>query len=455
MVASIECRFMAVQTPPIETQDFDVVGVGVGPANLALVTAMLDAREAGARGPRAIFLERAPAFAWHPGALLPGSRVQVPFLKDLATLRNPRSRYSFLNYLFEAGRLEEFVNLRELFPERDEFGAYMQWVAAQAGSLIRYASPVVELRPVAGIDGRLDRIAAVVQAADGSTRTYTGRAVVIAVGRRPAWPAGVGRDEAHRIVHTSSLLAHAESDDWKRDVAPRVLVVGSGQSAIEAACFVLTRWPRAHVELCHRSVALKAMDDNPFVNQSFFGQSVPAFHAMTDAARGRAIDGVSHANFGVAERQLLDELYRRHYAGVRTGAPRVTFLSGHELVRGETDGVVVNVVARCVLSGRAVERTVDRVVLGTGYEDEIPALVETLDPWLQRDGAGRLLADADYRLKTVETMTAAVFLQGTGQQQYGPGEPTLSIRAVRAGVLLAGLKRALAASHPAPLEQEA
>ena len=42
---------------------------------------------------------------------LDGATMQVSFLKDLVTLRNPRSAFTFVNYLHSVGRLDEFINL--------------------------------------------------------------------------------------------------------------------------------------------------------------------------------------------------------------------------------------------------------------------------------------------------------------------------------------------------------
>jgi L-ornithine N5-oxygenase len=57
--------------------------------------------------------------------------MQVTFLKDLATIRNPTSRFSFLAYLRERGRLLDFINHKSLFPSRVEVHDYLEWAAAQ------------------------------------------------------------------------------------------------------------------------------------------------------------------------------------------------------------------------------------------------------------------------------------------------------------------------------------
>ena len=64
--------------------------------------------------------------------LLEQAHMQVSFLKDLATLRNPTSRFTFINYLHEKGRLQDFINLKTFFPSRHEFNDYLAWAASSS-----------------------------------------------------------------------------------------------------------------------------------------------------------------------------------------------------------------------------------------------------------------------------------------------------------------------------------
>ena len=67
----------------------DLVGVGIGPFNLGLaaLAAPLDLD--------AVFLDRADEFRWHPGMMLEGATIQVPFLADLVTMADPTSSQTF------------------------------------------------------------------------------------------------------------------------------------------------------------------------------------------------------------------------------------------------------------------------------------------------------------------------------------------------------------------------
>ncbi|MFD6073701.1 SidA/IucD/PvdA family monooxygenase, partial [Amycolatopsis lurida] len=109
---------------------YDVVGVGFGPSNLALAIAVTEHNTApGAETVTAHFLERQVRFGWHRGMLIDNATMQVSFLKDLATMRNPTSSFSFLSYLHSKDRLVDFINHKNLFPLRIEFHDYFEWAA--------------------------------------------------------------------------------------------------------------------------------------------------------------------------------------------------------------------------------------------------------------------------------------------------------------------------------------
>jgi L-ornithine N5-monooxygenase len=74
-------------TPPLhelpvveEREPVDLFGVGFGPTNIALAVAFQEEKPQ----QRAIFIDSRRSFAWHPALLLPASRMQISFLKDLA-----------------------------------------------------------------------------------------------------------------------------------------------------------------------------------------------------------------------------------------------------------------------------------------------------------------------------------------------------------------------------------
>ncbi len=96
----------------------DFAAVGVGPFNLGLACLTADLPDVDG-----VFFEQREGFDWHPGLLIPGATIQVPFLADLVTLADPTSRFSFLNYLKQTGRLYRFYIRENFYPLRAELEA--------------------------------------------------------------------------------------------------------------------------------------------------------------------------------------------------------------------------------------------------------------------------------------------------------------------------------------------
>src|SRR5690606_27284385 len=94
----------------------------------------------------AVFFEAGPAFSWHPGLMLDGVALQVPFLADLVTLADPASRFSFLNYLHAHDRLYRFYFYERFHVPRREYEAYCRWVAEQLPGC-RFSQRVLDVRP--------------------------------------------------------------------------------------------------------------------------------------------------------------------------------------------------------------------------------------------------------------------------------------------------------------------
>lgn len=121
----------------------DIVCIGFGPAALAIAVALNDAiaaKDPSLRTlrPKVRFIERQPSYQWHPGMLLEDSKMQITFMKDLATLRNPRSHFTFVNYLHNQQRLVQFTNLGTMLPKRLEYNDYMRWCASAFEDVVDY-----------------------------------------------------------------------------------------------------------------------------------------------------------------------------------------------------------------------------------------------------------------------------------------------------------------------------
>ncbi|URM89308.1 lysine N(6)-hydroxylase/L-ornithine N(5)-oxygenase family protein [Streptomyces sp. MRC013] len=415
----------------------DLVGVGFGPSNLAIALAL---DEAGATaGCDALFLERQPAFGWHTGMLLDEATMQVSFLKDLVTMRNPASPHSYLCYLRDRGRLAAFINQKSLFPLRTEFHDYLAWCAERVGHLVRYGAQVVDIRPVSGPDGTVDLLDVVVHR-DGAEEVHRTRNMVIAAGLQPWLPDGIERSD--RVWHTSELLHRLPGFE---SVAPRSLtVVGAGQSAAEAVAHLHGRFPEAEVRAVFGRYGYSPADDSPFANQIFDPDAVDEYYVAPEHVRRRLVDYHRNTNYAVVDLELIQDLYARSYREqVRGVQPRLIMMNVSRLASLSQEADAVRLVVEHLPTGKLTEFETDAVVFGTGYRPADPlALLGSLADQLKLDDQSRPRLDRDYRLVTTDRIRAGIYLQGPTEHTHGLASTLLSVTAVRAGEILAAVTAA-------------
>ncbi len=411
---------------------YDLVGIGFGPANLALA-ALMSEEGRGQERLESVFLERREGFAWHPDMLIEGTRIQLSFLKDLVTLRNPRSRFTFLTYLQEKGRLEDFVNLREFFPTRLEFNDYYQWVAAQVRDRVRYRREVVAVEPAAGASGRVEMLRVVARDLEsGEPEHFLTRNLVLATGGQPYVPDGVELDQ-RRVFHCRDFLGTIHSSFPERDAPYRFVVVGSGQSAAEIFQYLYTNYPRAQVTATLRRYAYKPADESQFVNEIFHGSTVDFLYNLPCDLRHSVIHEHYDTNYSAVDLALIREIYSALYERRIHGERGVEVRTLRELRKVRRRGEIV--VAE--FFNRADERMetieADGLVLATGYcRNRRPALLDHLAPYLVTDGDGGFRVARSYRVEALPAFGPRIFLQGFCEGTHGLSDTLLSVLPLRA-----------------------
>ncbi|CAK7568636.1 MAG: hypothetical protein SEPTF4163_006633 [Sporothrix epigloea] len=330
---------------PDELQD--LICVGFGPASLAIAVAVHDALEAGTLKtcPRILFLEKQHRFAWHAGMLLPGAKMQISFIKDLAMLRNPRSAFTFTNYLHRNGRLVEFTNLGTFLPARVEYEDYLRWCASSFDDSVIYGSEVVSVD--SGEDMRQQQQQQSVRppvstfrvvsknVATGTNHIYRARNVLLATGGKPFLPGCLPASHP-RVIH-SSQYAHLVPTILNNPQAPyRVAVVGAGQSAAEIFNNIQVLYPNSQTYLVMRSEFLRPSDDSPLyvsvqsdspqsstnrmssVNSIFNPEYIDSLYPKPANYRKNLLADARPTNYGVVRLELIEELYNRMYHQRRT-----------------------------------------------------------------------------------------------------------------------------------------
>ncbi|MEV8516493.1 lysine N(6)-hydroxylase/L-ornithine N(5)-oxygenase family protein [Dactylosporangium sp. NPDC051484] len=413
---------------------YDLVGVGFGPSNLALAIAVLEhnaeADEASAAG--AVFLERQPGFGWHRGMLIEDATMQVSFLKDLVTLRNPQSSFSFLCYLRERGRLIDFVNHKSLFPLRVEFHDYLEWAATRVDAMVRYGHEMTRVVPVIS-DGVVEAFDVEARDGTGAVTVFRTRNVVLAGGLSPALPPGV--TPSPRVWHSRDLLTKA--DQLAGADPSRFVVVGAGQSAAEVTAFLHERFPDAEVCGVLSRYGYSPADDSPFANRIFDPGAVDEFFDASAQVKAMLLAYHGNTNYSVVDTDLIEALYRRVYQEKVLGRQRLRLLNVTRLVAAADQGERVAVTLEAMLTGERTVLTADVLVCATGYHQADPfALLGDFAERCERDEHGRASVERDYRLRTDDGVRAGVYLQGGTEHTHGLSSSLLSNTATRCAEIL-------------------
>ncbi|GAA3781355.1 lysine N(6)-hydroxylase/L-ornithine N(5)-oxygenase family protein [Streptomyces chiangmaiensis] len=423
----------------------DLVGIGIGPFNLSLAALAHPLAELDTA-----FYEQRPGFDWHPGLLIDGATLQVPFLADLVTLADPASRWSFLNYLKTCDRLFPFYFAERFHIQRAEYDAYCRWVSGNLPGLhfghqvdaVRWnaADEVFEVDYTRlGPDG----------GAEALGRTHA-RNIVLGVGTEPYVPdplLPLVEAPGAPVIHAADYLRHRAAFL----AADHITVVGAGQSGAEVFLDLLRHRPlgRERIHWLARTEAFAPMEYSKLGLEHFTPDYTRYFHALAEPVRDRLVSAQWQLHKGIDADTIAaihDELYRRTLQG---GWPDAVLTPG---VRVRTAGRIAT--TRIELHLEHVQQntrsrlTTDAVVLATGYRERpLGRLLAGLDHCLSRDGSGRPRIDDQFRLILDPAVTGSVYVQNAELHTHGVGTPDLGLAAWRSATIL----NSLTGKEPYPL----
>ncbi|WP_404953218.1 lysine N(6)-hydroxylase/L-ornithine N(5)-oxygenase family protein [Streptomyces sp. 147326] len=411
-------------------REVGVLAIGAGPANLALAVAIEESGSA-ELADGTLLLEQSPDIKWQRDLLMPWARSQVSFLKDLVTLRNPSSRFTFLSFLHSQGRLDEFVNLGTFHPFRWEFSDYLQWVATSLERVqIRYDARAAQVDPVHEADGSVSGWKVRLTSGD----TIRCRDLVIGGGRDPRVPDVFTALPGDRLIHSAQYRTRIAQ--IPKDEPVRAVVVGGAQSAAEMFFALHENLPASRITMVVRSIGLQNYQTSKFVNELFFPSFVDEFYDSPPEVRAQLLDEMRFTNYAGLAPPFLDELYTMLYRQRALGPQRSEVRAMTEVVGARTEGGEVVLDLRDRLSGKIEPLRCDLVVLGTGFDARKPALVRDL---AARVGLDEVTVSRNYRVDLGESAWGAVYLQGVNEETHGIADSLISVLAHRSHDILTDL----------------
>lgn len=407
------------------TRVHDLVGVGIGPFNLSLAALADQNPELSV----ALFDEN-PEFCWHPGLLIEGTTLQVPFLADLVTMVDPTSRWSFLAYLKAHERLFPFYFTENFHISRREYSDYCRWVAESLPSCsFGYRVTAVHW----------DAVDEVYRVEAENVRTaqrhvVTAHNVVLGVGTTPSTPAPLTSLVGKEVFHSASYLDRLPSLREARDIT----VIGSGQSGSEVMLDLL-RGQEQHgwrLRWLTRSPAFAPMEYSKLGLEHFTPDYTQYFRTLSQETRDRALDRqwqLYKASSAETLAEIHDVLYQR---SIGDQPPDATLMPNVAVTGAQQHSLGIELTCHHVEQERTWQVDTERIVLATGFTTKRPECLGPLAELIDWDEHGRYQVNDDYQVALRGGVHGGLYVQNAEMHTHGVGAPDLGLGAHRAARIL-------------------
>ncbi|OEU96972.1 lysine N(6)-hydroxylase/L-ornithine N(5)-oxygenase family protein [Streptomyces oceani] len=422
-----------------------MAGVGIGPFNLSLA-ALAD----GVPELSTVLFDQSPEFSWHPGLLIEGATLQVPFLADLVSLTDPTSPWSFLSYLRARERLFPFYFAERFHIERAEYDAYCRWVSRG----LTVTGEQTDRRTGLRFGHRVDAVRwhterelfelDFTRLHQGTGETMAlGRAfarhVALGIGTAPYTPEAFGpleRDPAVPVVHSADYLPNRE----RLLAAGHVTVVGSGQSGAEVFLDLLRHRPagRERLHWVTRSPAFAPMEYSKLGLEHFTPDYARYFHGLPERTRDELLSGQGQLHKAIDHETLAAVHAELYHRALRTGWPDAVLTPALSVrAAGRLGPAQLELHLEHTEQHARSRLVTDAVVLATGYRERPQErLLAALEPYVHRDASGRPRVDERHRMVLDPCVTGSIHLQNAERHTHGVGAPDLGLAAHRSATIL-------------------
>ena len=410
---------------------FDLLGIGIGPFNLGLA-----ALSEPIDGFSCLFLDAKTEFDWHPGMLLSASRLQTPFMSDLVTMADPTSRYSYLNFAKQTGRLYPFYIRENFFLPRNEYNQYCQWVSKQLSNL-KFGFKVTQLDynagegiyHVTGVDRR-----------SSQSKTYLCRKLVLGTGTTPYVPDNCPLHDP-RVIHSASYV---QQKTYLQSQSA-ITVIGSGQSAAEIFYDLLQDIDTYGYQLnwMTRSPRFYPLEYTKLTLEMTSPDYVDYFHELSPEKRSRLIANQKSLYKGI-NAELINDIYDLLYQKRLVCDIQCQLLTNVALDKIETSGDKLTLKFNHLEQEYALEQQTGAVVLGTGYKYRLPEFIQGIKSQIEFDDRGQLAIQRDYGID----VRGDIFIQNAGLHTHGISSPDLGMGCYRNATIL----QAVLGYAPYPIE---
>ncbi|RPK06283.1 lysine N(6)-hydroxylase/L-ornithine N(5)-oxygenase family protein [Priestia endophytica] len=401
----------------------DAVIIGGGPYGLGLGVLAEEIENL-----EVLVFEREDSLEWHPGMLLDGTTLQDAFLADLVTLLNPKSPYTYLNYLHEHDRLHAFFFFEDFEVPRKEFSSYLKWAGSQLQTL-RLRHEVTDVLETG--DGYMVKVQ---NYESGEEETYETRHVVLGTGHEPNVPEFVHSLPSRDVFHTSRYLYR--KDEIKE--GDTVTIIGSGQSAAEIYYDLLQRKRDESFTLnwYTRSGGFFQMESAKMAQQLFSPDYIRYFRTLPVDKRKGTLDDLSKLRHGV-KGSLLESIYKELYhQSIDDKALHTTIMQTTSLEDIEEKEEGYTLTLHHTEKDELFQIHSDKVILATGYKPRIPDWLERFENKIVWEDEHVFKVDNHYRIVREEESKGHLYTLTNLEYSHGSGATNLSLSPYRNATIL-------------------
>lgn len=405
---------------------YDVIGIGIGPFNLGLAALLEPVEEVSA-----LFLDQSESFDWHPGLMLDNATLQVPFMADLVTMADPKSRFTFLNFLKETNRLYKFFIREDFFILRKEYNVYCQWVANQL--------PNCQFgKKVESITFNKEKELYQIEVLDKLTRkkeSYRSRKLVLGTGTQPYLPEFMKGKQFPNVIHTSEYLNNKPEILNSKSIA----IIGSGQSAAEIFQDLLPETQNGlYMSWFTRPDRFFPMEYSKLTLELTSPEYVDYFYGMSMEKRKNLLAKQPPLYKGI-NFDLINAIFDTLYEMSVDDAPLNVELRPNcqlDTIQELDDKSSYSLEFTHVQQEQSFTHISDFVIMATGYKYKAPEFLEGIEYLIKRIENGQYDVSRNY---TIDTKDESIFVQNAELHTHGFVTPDLGMGAYRNAIIIKAL----------------
>ena len=396
---------------------YDFAAIGIGPFNLGL--ACLTTPIEGLEG---IFLDKRESFDWHPGMMMENTTLQIPFLADLVTLADPTSKFSFLNYIKEQGRIYSFYIRENFLLLRKEYNQYCKWAISKLPNL-RFNTDV---QSVTYNDQMQCYEVHALCVTTGEDKVYRARKLVLGTGTSPHVPACCN-EVMGQAIHSAFYLNHKRKLQNKKSIT----VVGSGQSAAEIFYDLLQEIDVHGYELhwLTRSTRFFPLEYSKLTLEMTSPDYVDYFYNLPSGQRDQLVKDQQNLYKGIND-NLIADIYDLIYTKNLNHKVKVGLRTNTEVTQAAFDAGhnSFELIAHQHEVDQYFRHNTEGLVLATGYAYRLPGFIDGIQERIQWDAQGRYDVNRNY---SIDTQAAEIFVQNAELHTHGFVTPDLGMACYR------------------------